>query len=260
MNDEQLLRYSRQILLPEFDIEGQQKLLDARVLIIGAGGLGSPVALYLAAAGVGQITISDFDRVELSNLQRQIAHRSADIGRPKVDSARDAMLALNPDIAVRNIDHALHAQELQDEVGAADLVIDGSDNFMTRFAVNAASVATRTPLVSGAVIRMEGQLAVFRPDLPEQPCYHCLYGGGDELAETCSETGVLAPVAGMLGCMQATEAIKVLSGVGESLSGRLLVVDAARMSFRTLRIPRDPQCPVCGGGTRHRLDAVDGDH
>ncbi|MCP5141042.1 MAG: molybdopterin-synthase adenylyltransferase MoeB [Chromatiales bacterium] len=245
MNDEQLLRYSRQILLPQFDVEGQQKLLDARVLVIGAGGLGSPVALYLAAAGVGHITISDFDKVELSNLQRQIAHGSDDIGRPKVDSARDAMLALNPDVQVRTIDRALHDAELRDAVLAADLVIDGSDNFTTRFEINRACVAARTPLVSGAVIRMEGQLAVFRADLDDQPCYHCLYGDGEELAETCSQTGVLAPVAGMLGCMQATEAIKVLTGVGQPLNGRLLVVDAATMTFRTLRIPRDPNCPVC---------------
>lgn len=245
MNDEQLLRYSRQILLPQFDIDGQQKLLAARVLIIGAGGLGSPVALYLAAAGVGHISISDFDKVELSNLQRQIAHGTADIGRLKVDSARDAMHSLNPDITIRAIDHALHGSELLDEVRAADLVVDGSDNFSTRFEINRACVAARTPLVSGAVIRMEGQLAVFRPDLPDQPCYHCLYGDGEELAETCSQTGVLAPVAGMVGCMQATETIKVLSGVGDPLTGKLLVVDAATMAFRTLRIPRDPRCPVC---------------
>lgn len=246
MNDEQLLRYSRQILLPEFDIAGQQKLLDARVLIIGAGGLGSPVALYLAAAGVGHITISDFDKVELSNLQRQIAHGSSDIGRLKVDSARDAMLGLNPDIEVRVIDHALHDQALLDAVRAVDLVIDGSDNFATRFEVNRACVDTRTALVSGAVIRMEGQLAVFRADLDNQACYHCLYGDGEELAETCSQTGVLAPVVGLVGCLQATEVIKVLSGVGQPINGQLLVIDAASMSFRTLRILRDPSCPVCG--------------
>ncbi|MCB1734119.1 MAG: molybdopterin-synthase adenylyltransferase MoeB [Gammaproteobacteria bacterium] len=246
MNDEQLLRYSRQILLPQFDIEGQQKLLDAHVLIIGAGGLGSPIALYLAAAGVGHIAISDFDKVELSNLQRQIAHSNRDIGRAKVDSARDAMLELNPDIDVRVIDHALQDPELSAEVRSVDLVIDGSDNFATRFAINHACVDTRTPLVSGAVIRMEGQLAVFRPDLDDQPCYHCLYGEGEELAETCSQTGVLAPVAGTVGCLQATEAIKILSGVGEPLNGRMLVIDAATMHFRTLRIPRDPHCPVCG--------------
>lgn len=246
MNDEQLLRYSRQILLPQFDVERQRKLLDSRVLIIGAGGLGSPVALYLAAAGIGHIAISDFDQVELSNLQRQVAHGSGDIGRAKVESARDAMLGLNPDIEVRTIDHALHDDELITEVRAADVVIDGSDNFTTRFEINRACVQTRTPLVSGAVIRMEGQLAVFRPELDDQPCYHCLYGGGDELAESCSQTGVLAPVAGTVGCMQATEAIKVLTGVGTPLTGRLLVMDASDMSFRTLRIPKDPRCPVCG--------------
>lgn len=247
LTDQDLLRYSRQILLPKFGVEAQERLLNARVLLIGAGGLGSPVALYLAAAGVGHISICDFDDVELSNLQRQIAHTQSDIGRPKVDSAQEAMLSLNPNIQANTISHKLNEQELIDLLKEVDLIIDGSDNFTTRFMVNRASVKTKTPLVSGAVIRMEGQVAVFRPDQPDTdaPCYQCLYPDGEELDETCSQNGVLAPVVGIIGSIQATEALKVLSHTGQALNGRLLVMDADSMQFRNLNIRKDPACPIC---------------
>ncbi len=246
MNDEQLLRYSRQIMLPAIGIEGQERLLASRVLIVGLGGLGSPVALYLAAAGVGHLTLVDFDRVDLTNLQRQIIHRNEHIGMPKVESARLALQAINPDCRIETIDHMLEGEALRGEVERADLVIDGSDNFTTRFAINDACVATQTALVSGAAIRMEGQIAVFS-GRPGDPCYRCLYGGGAELDETCSANGVLAPLVGIIGSMQALEAIKVLTGAGESLVGRLLLLDALQMEWRSLRLKPDPACPVCAG-------------
>lgn len=246
MNDEQLLRYSRQIMLPQVDSAGQQRLLESTVLVTGAGGLGSPVALYLAAAGVGRLLIADHDTVDLSNLQRQIAHTTADIGRAKTASARDRIAALNPDVRVECIDVRLTPAELDRLVPGTDLVVDGTDNFTTRFAINNACVRHRVPLVSGAATRLEGQVAVFDARQPEAPCYRCLYREGAELDETCTQTGVLAPVVGMIGTIQATEALKVLAGFGEPLIGRLLVVDAASMDFRTLRLRRDPACPVCG--------------
>jgi molybdopterin-synthase adenylyltransferase len=245
MNDDQLLRYSRQILLPEFGTEAQDRLLAARVLIVGAGGLGSPVALYLAAAGVGTLTIADSDVVDISNLQRQILHGQADLGRAKVDSARDRLSALNPDVQVITLAMRLEGDALREQVERADLVVDASDNFTTRFAVNAACVAARTPLVSGAAIRMEGQVAVFRPDLPDNPCYRCLYREVGETEQTCAENGVLAPIVGIVGSLQALEAIKVLTGIGDSLCGRLLIIDGKRLDIRTLRLRRDPECPVC---------------
>lgn len=248
MNDEQLLRYSRQILLPQVGAEGQQRLLESRVLIIGVGGLGSPAAMYLAAAGVGHLVLSDFDRVDLSNLQRQIAHDSRDLGRPKVDSARDTLLALNPDVQVTALPEALEGEALLEQVTAADVVVDASDNFATRFALNAACVKARTPLVSGAAIRLEGQVAVFRPDRDDSPCYRCLYR--DDAAEpeqACTQTGVLAPLVGIIGSVQAMETIKVLLGVGESLTGRLLLLDGEAMNWRTLKLTKDPACPVCSG-------------
>ena len=247
MNDEQLLRYSRQIMLPQVDIEGQQRLLDARVLLIGAGGLGSPVAMYLAAAGVGTLVISDFDRVDLSNLQRQIAHRTADIERPKVESARDTLLALNPQIEVIALNHKLEGEALQREVAAADVVVDASDNFATRFLINDACVVARKPLVSGAAIRMEGQVTVFHNERDDAPCYRCLYRDEGELTQTCSENGVLAPVVGIIGTLQATEALKILLGIGETLGGRLLLLDALTMELRTLKLRKDTACPACGG-------------
>jgi adenylyltransferase/sulfurtransferase len=245
MNDDQLLRYSRQIMLPAIGIEGQERLLASRVLIIGLGGLGSPVAMYLAAAGVGHLVLVDFDRVDLSNLQRQIAHTTDRIGEPKVASARESLLALNPECRVETIDQMLEDEALAAEVAKADLVIDCCDNFATRFAINAACVAAETPLVSGAAIRMEGQVSVFNGQ-PGGPCYRCLYSDEGTEDETCSENGVLAPLVGIIGSVQATEAIKVLTGAGETLSGRLLILDALRMEWRNLKLKADPNCPVCG--------------
>lgn len=248
MNDEQLLRYSRQIMLDGFDIEGQERLARARVLIIGLGGLGSPAALYLAAAGVGTLVLTDFDRVELSNLQRQIAHGTDDIGRLKVESAADAIRAINPEANVLTIPERLTGQALEGAVAEADLVLDGSDNFATRFTVNAACVVQRTPLISGAVIRMEGQFAVFRPDLDEQPCYRCLFADGEQEGESCSETGILAPLPGIIGSMQALEAVKLLGEMPREYTPRLHLFDALRLEWRRLTFRRDPDCPVCGDG------------
>jgi molybdopterin-synthase adenylyltransferase len=245
VDDQQLLRYSRQIMLPSIGIEGQQRLLDSRALIIGMGGLGSPVAMYLAAAGVGHLVLVDDDAVDLSNLQRQLAHGTEDIGRPKVESARDTLHGLNPDIHIDAIGRRLEMNELVEQARQADVVVDASDNFATRFAVNAACVQARTPLVSGAAIRMEGQIAVFRPDREGSPCYRCLYKDEGELEETCSDNGVLAPLVGIIGSVQAMEALKLLLGLGESLTGALLLLDARDMEWRRLRLPKDPHCPVC---------------
>lgn len=244
MNDDQLLRYSRQIMLPAMGVEGQERLLAARVLIIGLGGLGSPAAMYLAAAGVGTLVLADFDQVDLSNLQRQIAHATDRIGTLKVESARQTLAALNPECRVESIPRMLDAPELAAEVAQADLVLDCSDNFATRFAVSAACQRAGKPLVSGAAIRMEGQVSVFS-GRPGDPCYHCLYGAEGEVDETCTENGVLAPLVGIIGSIQATEAIKVLAGIGEPLYGRLLVLDAATMEWRSLRLRADPACPQC---------------
>ena len=244
MNDEQLLRYSRQIMLPQIDVAGQEKLLATNVLIIGLGGLGAPVSMYLAAAGIGHLTLLDFDTVELSNLQRQIIYSTTDIGRTKVDSAHDNLLRLNPDIRITRLNKKLNADELHEQVEQADVVIEGSDNFETRFAVNAACVKTRTPLVSGAAIRMEGQVSVYLND-GNGPCYRCLYKDEGELDASCSHNGVLAPVVGIIGSIQATEAIKVITEVGKVLDGRLLLLDAMNMDWRSLKLKKDPACPVC---------------
>ncbi len=246
MDDQQLLRYSRQIMLPEIGFEGQQKLLQSRVLIIGLGGLGSPVAMYLAAAGVGELVLVDFDRVDLSNLQRQIIHTSGSIGLPKVESARQTLTDINPECQIHCINQQLEGSALAEQVTKADLVIDASDNFATRFALNEASVATQTPLISGAAIRMEGQVSLFT-GIPGDPCYRCLYGDAIEVEQTCSENGVLAPVVGIIGSIQATEAIKVLTGAGTPLKGRLLILDALHMQWRSLKLSADPDCPVCQG-------------
>jgi molybdopterin/thiamine biosynthesis adenylyltransferase len=244
MNDEQLLRYSRQIMLPQIDIEGQEKLLASRVLIIGMGGLGSPVAMYLAAAGVGHLVLVDDDVVELSNLQRQIMHSSADIGLTKVDSARQTLLGLNPEIKITSFDSRLDEQAMAAEIALADIVIDGTDNFATRFMINKAAVENKTPLVSGAAIRMEGQVSVFNKTA-SSPCYRCLYKDEGELDTSCSNNGVLSPVVGIIGSIQATEVIKVLLNIGECLDGKLLMLDALHMEFRTLKLKKDPDCPVC---------------
>ena len=245
MTDEELLRYSRQILLPEFDIESQQRLRHSRALIVGLGGLGSAAAMYLAAAGVGRLTLVDFDTVDLSNLQRQIVHRTADIGRPKVESARDTLLALNPLVEVTAIPKALDEAELLEQVRQADVVVDACDNLPTRLGINAACVCAGVPLVTGAAIRLEGQVLVWRPG-GKGACYRCLYRDAEGNTETCAQTGVLAPVVGVIGSIQAVEAIKVLAGIGETLDGRLLLLDAARMEWRTLKVRRWPECPVCG--------------
>lgn len=244
LSDAQLLRYARQILLPGLGYEGQRRLLGARVLVVGLGGLGSPVAMYLAAAGVGHLILADADRVDLSNLQRQILHTTERVGLAKVDSARRTLAALNPEIRLEGVGERLSAANLPALVAGVDLVVDGSDNFATRFAVNDACCAAGVPLVSGAAIRTEGQVAVFS-GRPGGPCYQCLYprDGGED--ETCSANGVLAPLVGIIGSIQATEALKVLAGLGEPLFGHLLVLDALTMDWRRLRLGADPRCPVC---------------
>lgn len=246
LSDDELLRYSRQILLKQVDIEGQLKLKQSRVLIVGLGGLGSPVALYLAAAGVGELHLADFDTLDLTNLQRQVLHDTASVGASKVDSAIARLSTLNPSIALVPHRSAMDAGTLAGAVAAVDLVLDCTDNFAVREAVNAACVAAKVPLVSGAAIRLEGQLSVFDPRVPTSPCYHCLYGHGSEAELTCSEAGVLGPVVGMVGSLQALEALKLLAGFGEPLIGRLLLVDALSSRFRELKVKRDPGCAVCG--------------
>lgn len=226
MNDEQLLRYSRQIMLPAIDIEGQERLLNSKALIVGLGGLGSPAALYLAAAGVGELLLADFDEVELSNLQRQIAHDTASIGHLKVESAAARLRAINPEVRITPLAIQLDASNLPELTAAVDVVLDGCDNFTTRQAVNAACVQTQTALISGAVIRLEGQLAVYRLDQPGGPCYGCLFPEGPETAETCSETGVIAPLPGVIGSLQALEAIKLLATGKTGLDDQLLLFDA----------------------------------
>ena len=246
MNDEQLQRYSRHILLPQVGLEGQQKLLNARTMIIGLGGLGSPLAMYLAAAGVGHLVIADDDSVDLSNLQRQIIHRTEDIGRAKTDSARATLSALNPSVKVTAYDHRLTEDELADEIALADVVADASDNFATRFMLNAVCVKTQKPLVSGAAIRMEGQVAVFDHRRADSPCYRCLYKDEDGEQEGCAQLGVLAPLPGIIGSVQAVEVIKLLLNIGAPFSGRLLLLDALSMEWRTVALRKDPACPVCG--------------
>ena len=246
MQDNQLLRYSRQIMLPQIDIEGQQKLLAARVLIIGLGGLGSPAAMYLAAAGVGCLTLNDFDRVDMTNLQRQIAHDTENLGLSKVESARHTLLRINPEIQIELIGHQLEGEALEREIAGSDVVLDCTDNFATRFAVNHACVRSRTPLVSGAVIRFEGQITVFTPGYDDSPCYNCLYPNQGELEETCVRNGVIAPLPGIIGSMQALEAIKLIAGVGRTLRGRLLLLDALNMEWNRMNLKKNPQCPTCG--------------
>jgi molybdopterin-synthase adenylyltransferase len=246
LTDEELLRYSRQILLKHVDIDGQLRLKHSRALIVGLGGLGSPVALYLAAAGVGELHLADFDTVDLTNLQRQIIHDSHSVGQSKVDSALQRLSAINPEIKLITHRSALDADSLAEAIAAVDLVLDCSDNFGTREAVNAACVATRKPLVSGAAIRLEGQLSVFDPRRDDSPCYHCLYGHGSEDDLTCSEAGVIGPLVGLVGSLQALEALKLLAGFGEPLVGRLLLIDALTTRFRELKVKRDPACSVCG--------------
>lgn len=245
MDDARLLRYSRQIMLPQIDAAGQAKLGDARALIIGLGGLGSPASMYLAAAGLGELVLVDHDEVDLSNLQRQIVHTTDRIGTAKTLSAARTLEALNPDTRITAVDHKLDDEALAQAVNDADVVLDCSDNFATRFAVNAACVAAGTPLVSGAAIRWEGHISVFT-GRPGEPCYHCLYATGEEPEDSCTANGVVAPLVGIIGSTQALEAIKLVTGAGEPLVGRLLILDALDMSWRSIRLPKDPACPVCG--------------
>ncbi|MED6332363.1 MAG: molybdopterin-synthase adenylyltransferase MoeB [Pseudomonadota bacterium] len=247
MKDEQLLRFSRQIMLPEMDVAGQQKLVDATVLIVGMGGLGCPAAMYLAAAGVGHLIIADDDTVELTNLQRQIAHEHRNLGESKVSSAKASLRGLNPDVCVTQIDRRLEGESLNQAVSGADVVVDASDNFATRFAINRSCLKNHKPLVSGAAIRMEGQVAVFDSGNPESPCYRCLYNENTEDDANCSQNGVMAPLVGIIGSVQAMETIKVITGIGNNLTGRLLLLDATTMQWREMKLPCDPNCPACSG-------------
>jgi adenylyltransferase/sulfurtransferase len=246
MNDEQLLRYSRQIMLPYVGVEGQQKLMQASVLIIGLGGLGSPAAMYLASGGVGHLTLCDFDEVDLSNLQRQIIHSNSNrIGENKAISAQKTLTDLNPDIHVTALTEKLNEKSLSKHIKQADVVLDCTDNFDTRFLLNRLCFKEKTPLISGAAIRMEGQVIVFSNN-GKGPCYHCLYkDDADEGSMTCSENGVLAPVVGIIGCIQAVEAMKIIMSIGNPLFSRLLLLDAKTMDWRSLKLPVDPDCPVC---------------
>jgi len=246
MNDHELLRYSKQIMLPQIDIEGQQKINDSTILIIGMGGLGSPTALYLAAAGVGHIIIADFDQVELSNLQRQIIHSTSDIGDDKVNSAKTKLLELNPNITVTVANEIMHSDNLASLIKDVDIVLDGTDNFESRFEINKACVECHKPLISAAVIRFEGQISVFKGYEVGQPCYQCLYSEQGDGRESCVENGVLAPVAGLVGTIQALQAIKVLLDLGEQLCGELLLIDGLDLSFRKVKIAKDSECSICG--------------
>ncbi|MBL8310918.1 MAG: HesA/MoeB/ThiF family protein [Burkholderiales bacterium] len=255
MNDEQLLRYSRHILLDELGVDGQQRLLQSHALIIGAGGLGCPAALYLASAGVGAITLADHDVVDLTNLQRQIAHDMTTLGLSKVASAERRMLAINPDVHVVTLPEKLSGAALDDAVARADVVLDCTDRFAVRHDINRSCVRAGRPLVSGAAIRFDGQVSVFDTRRSLAPCYACLYPDGDDFEEErCATMGVFAPLVGMVGTMQAAEAIKLLAGVGEPLSGRLLTIDALGMNVMTLGIKRQAVCPVCATQRARRMD------
>ncbi len=246
MQDQQLLRYGRHILLDDIGVEGQDKLLASRVLVVGAGGLGSPVCLYLACAGVGEIRVADDDTVELSNLQRQIMHGTDQLGELKVMSAKDAMWRVNPETRVVPLPERLAGDALLEQVKAVDAVIDCCDNFQTRHAINRACVQTATPLISGAAIRFEGQACVYDTRNEQSPCYHCLFPEADDVTPVnCATMGVFAPLVGVIGSLQAAEAIKVLAGVGKPLEGRLVLFDARGASWHEVRVKRDPDCEVC---------------
>lgn len=259
LSPEALRRYSRQLVLPDVDEAGQQRLAGSSVLVVGLGGLGSPVATYLAAAGVGRLVLTDPDRVDLSNLHRQILHRTDRIGTPKTDSARMTLSALNPEVEIVAHPHRLHGAGLLDAVREVDLVVDGTDNFESRFELNRACIASRRPLVYGAVVGLEGQASVFAHHLDDSPCYACLYQDVQEPQdgqrpasswENCSGQGVLGPVAGVVGCIQATEALKLLLGLGSGLVGRLLLLDARAMEFHSFRLQKNPACPACSAAGR----------
>ncbi|MCX7897345.1 MAG: molybdopterin-synthase adenylyltransferase MoeB [Rhodocyclaceae bacterium] len=246
MTDEELLRYSRHILLPEIGIEGQERFRAARVLVIGAGGLGSPAALYLAAAGVGALVLADGDEVDATNLQRQILHRFAAIGRPKVVSGAQTLSEINRDCRIVPLHERLQGSRLEAEVACADVVLDCTDNFATRHAINRACVKFAKPLVSGAAIRFDGQVAVFDLRKDESACYHCLFPEAEDVEELrCAVMGVFAPIAGIIGAVQAAEALKLIAGCGKTLAGRLLLLDGLNMDWRVVALRRDPDCPVC---------------
>ena len=246
MDDNDLMRYKRHLMLPQLDIAGQQRLLDSSVLVVGTGGLGSPVLMYLAAAGIGRLHLYDDDTVELSNLQRQILFDSTVLGQSKADTAAARLRAINPDCEVLAVSTRLEGELLDDAVAGVDLVIDCSDNFDTRFAINRACVEQQKTLVSGAVIRMEGQVSVFSGHHPDKPCYQCLYQPDAYNDETCTSSGVLGPAVGVIGSILATEAVKLIAGIGDPLEGRLLLFDALAMRFNELKLKKDPGCPVCG--------------
>lgn len=248
MNDQQLLRYSRHILLPQLGIEGQERLLAARALVVGAGGLGSPAAMYLASAGLGTLVLCDGDTVDLTNLQRQILHATAAVGAPKPESGRATLARLNPEVRVETVTERLDGGRLAALAAAADVVLDCTDNFATRHAINHACVAHRRPLVSGAGVRFDGQISVYDLRRADSPCYACLFPEDAEPEEMrCAVMGVFAPLTGIIGTTQAAEALKLLAGLGETLCGRLLLLDALRMEWRSIRLKRDPGCGVCGG-------------
>lgn len=246
MNDNQLLRYSRHILLPQIDIEGQESLTRSHALIIGVGGLGSPAAMYLAASGVGKITLCDHDVVDITNLQRQIIHPTSAIGTPKTHSARKTLAGINPEVNVVALNERADQNRLLQLVAEADVVLDASDNFSTRHTLNQACIRYRKPLVSGAVVRFDGQVTVFDLRRADSPCYHCLFpaNGANEDMQ-CAVMGVFAPLTGIIGCVQAAEALKILLGIGEILHGRLLLLDGLTMNWRSVRLNKDPACLVC---------------
>ena len=233
------------MMLPEIDAEGQQRLLDSRVLIIGLGGLGSSSSVYLAAAGVGHLVLVDFDEVDISNLQRQIVHATNDIGRLKVDSAKEHLLELNPEIQITTIDHKIEGTALEEQVKSATVVVDCSDNFQTRFAINEVCVRLKIPLVSGAAIRFEAQVSVFNSNHRDSPCYRCLYDTEAEVEQTCTANGVISPLLGIIGSIQACETMKIIMDIGETLEGRLLLLDVLHMEWHTAKLNKDPACPVC---------------
>ncbi len=238
-------RYSRHLTLPQIGVEGQEKIANSHVLIVGLGGLGSPAALYLAAAGVGHLSFADFDTVEVSNLQRQVAHNLSRVGELKTHSARQACLEINPDIKIDTIDHGLETEDLEKLVPTCTVVLDCSDNFPTRFAVNAACVKHKIPLVTGAAIRFDGQISVIDSRQVDSPCYRCLYSEGDETADTCVQAGILGPVVGMVGCVQAIETLKLITGIGSSLAGRLVLFDGLSMEWHEIALKKSASCPVC---------------
>lgn len=249
MTDEQLLRYSRHILLDALGIEGQERILGTHALIVGAGGLGSPAALYLASAGIGKITLVDDDTVDFTNLQRQILHTQARVGMAKAESGKQALQAINPEIDIVPLQQRLSGEALDALVGSADIVLDCTDNFATRHAINRACVHRKKPLVSGAAIRFDGQISVYDLRRDDAPCYHCLFPEGEDVDEVrCAVMGVFAPLTGIVGTMQAAEALKLAANIGESLSGRLLLLDALEMEWRTITFRKDPGCAVCGQG------------